>query len=346
MPKQSICFSADRTCHHDDYCLLISKFLPITNVKSLSKKIWWLLSNRTIFFLDIDSYDLLFAPLIILRSLWGGKGFGVSVRTEYLIQPLTFIGFIRNIATSKYPHLRIKQFLFYLIKNFSHTSIISIHKNHPDEDSMTKYVDAFVYDPQLWDLSLLKFQPTKPTEIPSDFFDNDMPKVLIPGRLNEQRSRDELMHFLLNKKEREQEPYIYLIAGTMAREDEDRLRNLSYCVLINRFVSNEELHYLMSSCNFVYCFYTNDRPSGFFGRSIQLNKWVLTRKNGYLHNNYSAYNKQLAVDVLEEFPKDKFDMLRKPDVANPFDNSIEFGLLMSKKVEVFTDIGNIAHQVT
>ena len=79
----NFCFSANRTCHHDDYYLLLSKFITITNVKEKKKKIKILFSNDTIFYLDIDSSDLLFFPLILLRSIWGGKGCAMSVRTEY-----------------------------------------------------------------------------------------------------------------------------------------------------------------------------------------------------------------------------------------------------------------------
>ena len=93
MNKKIICYSANRTCHHDDYFVLINKIYPCTNIKSFFKKLKLLFSVKRIIFLDIDSLDLLFTPLIILRSLWGGKGMGISVRTEYLLETRTLFNF-------------------------------------------------------------------------------------------------------------------------------------------------------------------------------------------------------------------------------------------------------------
>ena len=94
MPKEIVCFSANRICHHDDYFILIKNIYQARNEKSFNSKVKCLMSKKTIIFLDIDSLDIFFTPLIVLRSLWGGKGLGISVRTEYLLESRTIFQFV------------------------------------------------------------------------------------------------------------------------------------------------------------------------------------------------------------------------------------------------------------
>lgn len=324
MSKDALCFSADRICHHDEYYEVISKFRSTVNVKLFSAKLRGLLSNRDIFFLDIDSHDLIFVPLILLRSLWGGKGYGISVRTEYLVDDIPFKHFLHNIRTSKYFHVRVKRLLFFAIRKFSKTRIISIHKRHPLSGDMSKYVDAFVYDPQLWDLPVLKPSVKLPAEISKNFFVQENTTVLIAGSFTELRSRTELMAFLNDTEKRKSEKFHYIIAGKMDSKDELELKKLSFCTIINRFASNEELHYLLTRCDIVYCFYTTDRPSGFFGRATQLGKPIITRKNGYLNSLYNDYPYQIPVTCLDELKESYERMPKSNRNFSGYDDSARF----------------------
>jgi hypothetical protein len=292
-----VCFSANRTCHHDDYFLLFSKFVKLYNVKTFFSKLKILFSNDRILFLDIDSRDLIFFPLILVRGLWGGTGVAISVRTEYFFEYRTLKKPFLNRNTIRFFKAYLKMILFYSIKKISSTTIVSIHKKTPYVTSIQKFVTTFIYDPQLWDLPYLNFQSVSPPELSENFFNEHRKVILVPGRFNEQRSRTELLEFL---KLSENNDFYFLFAGEMSQSDFSFLSQHFNCFLINRYVSNEELLYLMNKCEFVYAFYTNNRPSGFFGRAIQLNKPIIVRKNSFLHLQFSDYPNLILVQELKQ----------------------------------------------
>lgn len=300
--KKNVCFSASRICHHDDYYLFISKFDDVINVKSLFCKLKFLFSRKTIYYLDIDKLDLVFTPLILLRSIWGGKGIGMSVRTEYLLEEISFYDFLSDPINSKFFHVKVKQLLFISIKFCSRTKLISIHKGHPKTPQMSKYVNSFIYDPQLWDLKFLNFTPKRPIEVKNIL---DKRTILIAGSFNEQRSRSEFLKYL-NQIE-EGSSLQFVIAGKIGVEDFEFLHKIPNILIINRFISNEELYYLFLNTEIVYCFYTNNRPSGFFGRALQLGKKIIIRRNGYLHVMFGQYPNLIPIEQLSELNNDYFN---------------------------------------
>lgn len=294
MTKEIICFSANRTCHHDDYFSLINNIQSSKNIKKFLKKISILFTNKSIVYFDIDGLDLFFTPLIILRSIWGAKGLGISVRTEYLLESRNFHDLIFKRNRLIFLKSVTKKILFFCVNNFSKTKIISIHKNQKNNLKLKQYINDFIYDPQLWDLELLNIKSIKPIELETFNFD-DKKIILVAGRLNEQRSKQELFNFL-----EKQSKFNFVLAGEMLLNDFIKLKHIPNCFLINRFVTNEELIYLMTNSNLVYCFYTNDRPSGFFGRGIQLGKPVIVRKFSYLDSMFNEYKKQISINHLDE----------------------------------------------
>ncbi|PQJ81100.1 hypothetical protein [Polaribacter glomeratus] len=297
MNKSIVCFSANRTCHHDDYFLLISTQKKAINVKNSWLKLKYLLSNKAIMFFDIDSRDLIFLPLILLRSIWTNGNYAISVRTEYLIEGGTFKEFLKKPEDLIFFKSYIKKNMFRVIKCFSNTNLISIHKNHPFEKIIGKYVNSFIYDPQLWDLNVLSILKSKPPEIDENIFHEMKKTVLVAGRLNGQRSKSELIDYLkINKT------FNFIIAGNVQKEDLVILKELENCLVLNRFLSNEELLYLLNKCHIIYCFYTNDRPSGFFGRALQLNKPIIVRENRYLDRMFLEYKNLIKVKSLNQLP--------------------------------------------
>ncbi|WP_159950350.1 hypothetical protein [Polaribacter septentrionalilitoris] len=317
--KVAYCFSANRICHHDDYFLLLSKYISIKNIKSKKKKIAILLSKKKVVFLDIDSLDLIFFPIIMLRSLWGGKGLAISVRTEYLLEERTFKEFIFHRRRLIYIKSMVKRILFYLIRKKSSTNIVSIHKGHKQSKKLKKYVNSFIYDPQLWDLAILNLAKVKPIELRKTTFQINEKTILVAGRFDKQRSKFELLEYL-SSKPREN----FIIAGKIDDSDMDILREYANCLLINRYVSNEELMYLYDVVGNVYCFYSNDRPSGFFGRALQFNKNVIVRKNRFLHKMFNNYKNLIPIVNLSELNSVEFNSIENNSGNSLFDDSEEF----------------------
>ncbi|WP_310557796.1 hypothetical protein [Flavobacterium sp.] len=315
---ENYCFSANRICHHDDYHLLISKFVAVKNEKGFVNKIKILFSSSTIFYLDIDSVDLFFFPLIILRSLWKGKGCALSVRTEYLLENRTFKEFFFRRGRLIFLKALVKKIIFLAIKFFSSTTVVSIHKGHPLMHKMEPFVNGFIYDPQLWDLEFLDIRQCRPIEIDEIFFNETQNIVLVAGRLNEQRSKKELLKYLENNSK-----YFFLLAGSIEDEDAVIIKNFDNCLMLNKFLTNEELLYLIANCDITYCFYNNDRPSGFFGRALQLNKPIIVRKNAFLDLVFLDYNKKIAVGKLEELEDisiENFDIQEKENYYKDVNN--------------------------
>lgn len=319
----NVCFSANRICHHDDYFLLISKFDNVINIKGLFIKIKYLFSAKTIYFLDIDKGDLLFFPFIILRSFWGAKGVAISVRTEYLIQPVKINDLLVNTYKSKFFHIQFKRFIFRLIKIWSLTKIISIHKGHPSTMLMSKYVDCFIYDPQLWDLEFLNFSPFCPPEFCQK---GESTSILVAGQFNEQRSKSELLEYLDNNSN---SSFHFIIAGKADIKDSVLLKSFNNVTHIDRFLSNEELLFLFNHCDFIYCYYTNNRPSGFFGRAVQLNKPIIVRKGSFLDQSFLNYSNKIVVSSLYDLDPSFLKSFRSSYDSPVFNDSDNFRNLIN-----------------
>jgi glycosyltransferase involved in cell wall biosynthesis len=325
--KKIYCFSADRICHHDDYFLIIDSVISSINIKNKKTKIQILLSKKSIVFLDIDGTDLIYFFLIILRKFWGGKGLAISVRTEYLLEKKSLADFIFRRNRLIFIKSLVKRSLFFILKNYSSTSILSIHVNHYKKNKMKPYVSDFINDPQLWDLGILNILPKMPVEL-NDFKIEDKKKlILVAGRFNEQKSKNELLEYLLINKN-----FNFLIAGNIDDEDFIKLKSINNCYVINRFLNNEELIYSYDQCDIVYCFYTNDRPSGFFGRAMQMNKDIIVRKNKFLHLTYNSYRNLIPIDQLEEL--DELEKLNEHKILfNNLDDNSKFKFNDRKKFQ-------------
>jgi hypothetical protein len=318
MSNTVYCFSANRICHHDEYANLVSKIRKSVNVKSSFKKILILLSNKPIIFFDIDKVDLYFYPLMALRSLWKANSIAISVRTEYLCNRKSFSDFLFQRGRMVALIALIKRFLFYLIKKTTRTKVYSIHKDTPNTPFFSKYVSDFIYDPQLWDLNILKSEEIIPYELENKNI-NIADYILFAGSFDEKRSKSEFIKYLKICKDLK-----FIIAGIIEQKDQIELSKFENVFIINRFTTNEELAYLMSNCQVIYCFYSNDRPSGFFGRALQLNKRIIVRKNSFLENNFSPYKNLYPISDLKMLNKNTLFLNLNFENLTKYDDSSKF----------------------
>lgn len=279
--KKLLCFGANRVCHHHDYYLLIESLLinddvQVEYVKSWKSKLRWLLSKESIVYLDIDKYDLIFVPLMIFRSFYAKRSFGISVRTERLLISQVF-------SLYDFVVLFTKQSLFLCLKLVSNTTIISTHKDQRGLSLLTKYVGEFVYDIQYWDLDYMQIERRRPSHPILEKIDLTN-IILIPGRFNRQKSVKEFLCALDSNSDQN-----FLIAGKVDGEVLDLLIERDNIYIIDEYLPNEELLYLIEKSRFIYCYYPLefDRPSGFFGRTIQFNNIALVRANSYLSKEFN-----------------------------------------------------------
>jgi hypothetical protein len=245
----------------------------------------------------------------------------ISVRTEYMVNFRSIKSFLLDRGRVVYVKGLYKRVLFALLKRASSTRIYSIHKNSADEKTMSKFIYGFFYDPSLWDLQFLSFETKKPKELenlplPIDNY------ILFIGSLIERRSRTEFLEYLKTNRQ-----YQFLMSGNIDPEDAEVLKQYPNVFFINRYIGDDELYYLMDKCHVIYNFYTNQRPSGFFGRSMQMSKYIIVRSNSFLSTFFKDYSNLISVAKLDELNAMNIEV-NKPapvnDTAKLFDDAANF----------------------
>lgn len=278
------CFYSLRTGHHKEYYKVLSELVSTEGITSNRKKLKILFSKSSVIFLDIDNYDILYFPLIIFRRLFASKSFAISVRGEDLLKKNEYSKRKKIIGYCK-------RIVFYCLKNYSNTNLISIRMD--ERFALNKYYNYFIYDLQLWDLKILKTKAKRPSELGNL---NLAEYILIPGRFNHQKSPSELIEY--SKKNLTK----FIVAGVVENQYLKDLKKLEKVFLINRYCTEEELFYLIKESKAIYCFYPSyvDRPSGFVGRALQLNKSLVIRSGGYLDKSYGSLENVFSIDHLNK----------------------------------------------
>lgn len=279
-----IVFGINKQGHHKNYCTFFEKAFKAKTVYSLGKQIRELYKDNMIFFLDGDKLHLLFIPLVIIRNLLGKESIFLSIRSEQLFRNTTIAA--------------IKRILFRFLRKLKYTKTISIHKISRNK-RMDKYIDDYIHDIQYWDISWLKIEKVKPPELIN--FKTTKPVLLVAGKLNNKRSKQDLLNELTHNRRLN---YSIIFSGKMNSEDYNQLSRHKDCIVINRYVEDEELMYLYKIADIIYCYYDSDfsqRPSGLFGRALQLGKYSLVKRFGYLHIYHQDYEGLIDVADFSEF---------------------------------------------
>ncbi|MFC1583466.1 hypothetical protein ACFL4U_02165 [Candidatus Neomarinimicrobiota bacterium] len=301
--RQILCYSIIKEGHYGDWERALQVLTGCRVLKTFWSELFMLFTRRKIIYLDADQKHLIFVPLMLLRELWGGQNYLISIRTEYLLFP-TLKG-------------AVKRKIYAFLKRYSAASIISIHKG-VQTDRYKQYITDYIYDLQYWDLPYMDTEQQLPPELQD--WQPEKPVVLFIGALNDKKSRMELLEFL----DRNDTLQFYLvIAGRIMLQDQELLEQHPDCILINRYVENPEMFYLYSQADVIYSFYTPDtnRPSGIFGRAIQFCKPVIVRKGGFLHLTNQEYEGLIPIDDIEELNRKCNDHLPTITGGNQFDDS-------------------------
>lgn len=284
--KIFIVFSRDITGHYKNYDEMLLLLLEAEIRKTVFSQLQYIFSGSTILFMDGDKIHLLYLPFIILRNIFGLRSILFSIRSERLLNPA-----LKNSA---------KRFAYKLFKILRNVKTISIHKPSRSPQ-LDRYIDDYIYDFQYWDLPFLKIRPKKPIEIKNFQKIPAKPILLIIGNLNAKRYQTELFTEIFTNNELN---YSIIFAGKISNKDYCLLSQHRDCFLINRYVNDGELLYLYEFSDIIYCYYelnSTQRPSGIFGRAIQLGKEALVKKGSYLEKYHKNYDGLIAVKTLTEF---------------------------------------------
>ena len=277
-------FCPQKHGHYLNYSQLVTTLVGGEIELTSWNQVRLLLQKNAIVFVAGDKIHLIYSPFIVIRSLLRRKNVLLSIRSEFLLH--------QNLKS------KMKRALFRFLTSLPKTYIVSIHKTS-DQEALKPYITHFIYDIQYFDLKYLKIGRTPPPEIREMASLFSKPVLLILGIFNWQRCKDELILFLESGPKIE---FAVLIAGKIEDEDYRRLKKCKNCFLINRYITDEEMTYLYEKSDLIYCYYDPEvkRPSGIFGRSIQLGKFVLVKKDGYLERAHKDYPGLTAISSLKE----------------------------------------------
>lgn len=301
--KQLLCYTIITEGHYQDWERALTTLTECIVIMGFWQQLRMLFTRSNIIYLDADQKHLIFTPLMVLRELWGGKNFLISIRTEYLI-----------LHTLKGA---VKRRIYAALKKYTSTRIISIHKG-VHSGQYDKYITDYIYDLQYWDLPLIEVEYRQPLEL--EGWKSTKPVVIFFGAFNDKKSRSELLEFLTSQDTLN---FTLIFAGRIQPEDMGIILLHKDCLALNRYIDNNEMFYLYSMADTIYCYYSRDtnRPSGLFGRAVQLKKHVIVRKNGFLHRTNRDYGGLIPVDNLEDFNRKCTSGLKEVTGVHQFDDS-------------------------
>ena len=309
-------FIPNKKGHYSDYSLFLEQVLKGNEVvfcKSFKQKFAAIFQIRSsIIFLDIDDNpDYLW---LMFRFFFSKLNFGVSVSAETLLQ--------KKFSLSYWNHAKkraLKKWIkYYVIRFFTVTrrfNLISIHKDTSYENDLKSIVSLLTYDFQYYDLKYLNYNIEKIDEFDTLSVENKNNSVLIVNNTSTaKKNLDDLKEWIESEKN-----LFFIIVCKAKFLEESKLENVYH---IDKYVSNEELIYLIKNSAYIYCYYSNNRPSGFMGRSMQLRKKVIVPANGYLGSiPYPNSIKLNSLKMFNSFLQNKdFSKITESDFKN-FDES-------------------------
>jgi hypothetical protein len=312
--KINIIVPNKKSTHHYEYGLVIKHLIEwnsnykVQIIRGFYSKL--IFEKNFIIFTDIDSYQILF---LFIRSIFRRQSIGISVRVN------DFIEFSRGLNNNVRNIL--KKIAFRIIYRINEDSIISIHKGSHYENELKKYVHKIIYDIQMFDLQYLNYNMKIPNELESYFSNNNKIVFISLSGSTSWKNINSVYQYMLSEKLSKK--FNFILLGT-------DLKSSSNLFCINNYVSHEELLGLMNYSDIIYNVYSNNRPSGFFGRALQLEKYVLIKKNSY----YSriGYNKIVEIDSIGELENIVFE---KNSIENKkYDSSIELISFIMNKLQL------------
>lgn len=237
------------------------------------------LKKDPIFFLMIEDNFILYFIVACFRALLGKKTAGLLFRPKPALQA-------NNIK------LKLKLILLKCLRKIPKVQTLSIVPV-PLEPEISKIVDDWIYDFQLWDLTDEQKQVFKqlrnciePTIDLHEYriveqikkFAAGRPIVVALGMQNKGKGTQILAE---NIESFIQHNYCVVVAGRFADDSKEAKMVLekSGALIFDRFITDEEILGLYVVANAVWCFYdpSYDQASGILGRAVQLGVLPIVR---------------------------------------------------------------------
>jgi hypothetical protein len=210
--------------------------------------------------------------------------------------------------------------------------------------ALANITNNYIYDPQLWDLWVKKSNNQLPrTKLSIKLKKKSKNKkiLLFIGKTKTDKSYNEFVDFsIANSKE-----ICAVSAGKVVMECADKAKQLKSndMIVIDRFITDNELLSLYAIADFVWCYYgvQYDQSSGVFGRAVQLGIPTIIRKKSIVDKIASdfqipthAIEIETNVDYENIYKNIKMSKLKKLSVIERerlFDNLYHESILKLKE---------------
>ena len=289
----------NRNGHHSDYLEFLVREWRLSDygeLRSFQEKMEAYRRGDTIVLLDIDLSDLLFVAMTFLGRQLGISSktelIGISVRaTEFLQERRTILDLFMRRGRLVYVKRLIKRSLFKEFIRRKHLKIFGIFADYQERNKLAPYCTSQIHDFQYYDLEVLGRKPERPNELAGSSIADAL--VVFAGSNQRRRNIQELRQFLCAEKAQGMK---VLIVGGIDLSD---CKCVAEVTQIRRRLSDGELLWCLKNGGCVYCYYSNNAPSGFFGRSAQFGTTVLVKKDSYLDRSF--YSNKISVKELKDF---------------------------------------------
>jgi glycosyltransferase involved in cell wall biosynthesis len=290
--------------HRKAYLELFVDLLDLTPSKGeiSNKNRLSLINARVLLFATVGKYYKRHLIICIIRSV--------------LFKPTVslFLG-VGNYGKSNRSRLPFSDYVLLKIwKSLPKQKVLSILPYHIDKSS-EKFTNGYIYDPQLWDMSVKDMKSYLPvTELSVEAKEQAKGRriLIFLGKITLYKSFDYLVDFAKNNKE----DLFVTVAGRMTKECEhlgEKLKELGMLV-VNRFISDEELFSLYAAADFAWSYYKPeyDQSSGIFGRAIQSGVIPIIREDSTI----SKLSESIGCEVIA-LDKDKLLRYKVSDEPVP-----------------------------
>jgi hypothetical protein len=237
---------------------------------------------RSLRLTDIFNYSPIFSPMLeehtvgflviaALRALWGRRSCALMFRPG-------------EAAHATSPRHLIKKILLKAVRPLPTITIATIMPFELDP-AFSGIAREWIHDPQLWDLGAETSSGATPLGLALQAQAAGRRVVVALGAQNPDKGFD-FFGRVWSERSELRRSFLFVAAGKVAaasRDAADRFASEGG-MLVDRFISDEELRDLYREADLVWACYAPayDQASGIFGRSVQMGRPVVVRQGAYM----------------------------------------------------------------
>lgn len=244
---------------------------PVTG--RIGPRLWLdLVRARQLLFATIDDDYAGFIAVALTRSLIGRRTVGLFLRPSQCFE-------------KGRPIYRLKRWAFRCLRHLPRLSLFTILPFRFDR-RFAQVAHGWVHDPQMWDMH------DRATSIEASQLSRDVLAaaggraiLCFLGSVRKSKGFEFLADILSDHPDLAKDVFVVVAGGVDPASGGDCARLISAGgMVVDRFVSDEELLSLYKICDFSWCCYAPDydQASGIFGRSVQLGARPIIREGSYL----------------------------------------------------------------